>query len=154
MQLRKIYLAGAINGLTLSSASEWRNEVTFYAKQHNFTVLDPLRGEEFVELDASTPIDDSQFRNVSSEEIVRKDLEDINQCDLMVVNLEHLSSLRMVGTKIEMGYAYAQNKPIFSLNLPLSYQRHPFLKEMILQNFNSTPELISHLAENKVLPQH
>lgn len=94
--MKKIYLAGPINGCTDAEANGWRSE----AKRLHSDVLDPMardyRGKE--------------SENVES--IVEGDKADIMACDGILVYFEKPS----VGTSMEVLFAWERNKPVVVVN--------------------------------------
>lgn len=108
-----------------------------------------MDSKEFYQIDYNTPIDDSQFKSVTSEDIVTKDLEAVSSCDIFLINLLHLKTKKMIGSLLEMGYAYSLGKPIISLYLPSAHKDHPFLKEIIKKNFDNIKSLVDFIHDCK-----
>lgn len=149
MKLKTIYLAGAINGLTYPETTEWRNEVKYYANKNNMQVLDPMRGKEFLNIDMDKPIDDSQLGvEISSKEIFLRDINDVKKSNIVVINLNHIKNKKYIGSNFELGYAFALDKPIYSLNLPFQFSQHPFYKESIIKNFDSPKDFVKYIKNN------
>jgi len=92
---KTVYLAGAINKCTDSEAMDWRTRAKELLGK-NFGILDPM---------------DRDYRGVEKtawKEIVEKDLEDINRCDIFLVNCQKPSW----GTAMEIFYASRERKQV------------------------------------------
>ncbi len=89
----KIYLCGGINALSDSEATDWRK----YAKNNLATeTLDPMRRD---------------YRGIEHEsftDIVKGDLSDIVECDVVLANATRASW----GTAMEIYFAYTIGRPI------------------------------------------
>jgi len=127
-----VYLAGAINGLTYKQATEWRNVASKRLKKSGYEILDPMRGKEFLNV-GKEPINDSLLE-ISPEEIVNRDLSDINKASIILCNLSHLGERTMIGTLFELGYAHKlrDRKLIIGFGIPEKYENHPFLTCAVL----------------------
>lgn len=99
----KIYLAGKMGGLTLEEMVGWRKELKSKLLE---------KAQEYgVDLEVVNPIDYYNFEEVryqSQEEIEDYDLAHVTSSDIVVVNLDGLSTSE--GTKIEMHDAKYHNK--------------------------------------------
>lgn len=89
----KVYLCGGINGLSDSDCNDWRD----YAREHLVhETVDPMRRD---------------YRGREAEnykEIVTLDLQDINECEVVLVNATRPSW----GTAMEVFYAFRENKRV------------------------------------------
>ncbi len=94
--MKKLYLAGPINGCSDDEANGWRSKV----KLLHPNVLDPMsrdyRGKE--------------AENCAS--IVEGDKRDIDSCDALLVYFEKPS----VGTSMEVLYAWERQKPVILID--------------------------------------
>lgn len=107
-----VYLAGGIEGLDPELAAGWRQEL-IRELGGSIKFLDPMRRQLFQD-------------GGDAEAIVRNDLEDILECDMVVANLLHGTC---TGTKMEIGYASALCKAIITL-VPESQASHPFYTQL------------------------
>jgi nucleoside 2-deoxyribosyltransferase len=90
-----VYLCGGINGLSDSDCTDWRE----YAKARLLApTLDPMRRDYRGKEDESV------------KEIVKGDLDDIEQCQVILVNATRPSW----GTAMEIVYAFGLGKRIVS----------------------------------------
>lgn len=118
-----VYLCGGINGLTDEQAAGWR-DLTKATLTGKFEFLDPMRRD---------------YRGIEDqhvEEIVKLDLEDIDNSDIILCNCARPSW----GTAMEIFYsAYCADKYIISI-VPKGQKISPWLK------YHST-EIVSTLEE-------
>lgn len=109
----KIYLAGPITGLTYGDAESWRHYVDTQSC-FGLTMLDPLRGKEF--LDDDRVIDEKVYnmkRTVLTDEFIgTRDAWDVSRADAIFINLLGADKIS-VGTVLELGMGYAWGKPLF-----------------------------------------
>lgn len=102
MSIKRVYLAGAINGCTDAEMSDWREALKARRYKNNFWFVDPtVRDYRDRELEPGVPA-----------EIVTLDKRDIRESDYMVVWYEKPS----VGTSMEMFYAHSLGKPILLID--------------------------------------
>lgn len=96
-----VYLGGPINGCTDEEAHGWREDVKGILKATGCGWLDPMdrdyRGRE--------------MEPGIAEKIVRGDLEDINQCDVLFMSCPKPS----VGTAMEIFYGWQQTKEVIAV---------------------------------------
>ena len=107
-----IYLSGRIDGLTLDVCGGWRCEATRKLLPE-FGVLNPLRGKELPSGPLNAGVVAGRF-GCSDKEIVTRDLLDIKRCSAVLLYLVEAGSLS-AGTLVELGYATALHKPIFTV---------------------------------------
>lgn len=105
----KVYLGGPITGLTYEQCTEWRDTLTNVLSDEGFEVRSPMREKEhLIEPFEGEPLP-SRFDE--EEDAVTRDLKDITECDIILVNL--IGATRVsIGTMCELGYAKALNKHI------------------------------------------
>lgn len=126
MNKTSIYLAGAINGLSYKEATIWRKLVYFALDKDKYQILDPMRGKEFLNVGQEL-INDSLL----TKEVFERDVNDIDDSDIVLVNLAHLSDLKMIGSLWELGYSFRSEKMIVGFYCPNEYKNHPFIKNSI-----------------------
>jgi len=94
----RIYLGGPINGCTDEEANGWRDEAKAVIEAAGHEWIDPMsrdyRGRE--------------MEPGIAQEIVKGDLEDINACDVLLMNCPKPS----VGTSMEIFYGYQAGKRV------------------------------------------
>lgn len=128
----KCYLAGSINGLTYSEATTWRNEASLVLIKMGIEPIDPMRFDHLI-LDVNSPdkIDDSKVKTVGRPFIRGKCYDDLDRSDMVLCNFKDVGNKACIGTLMELGYAYSQNKLIYGFNLVDDYKEHPFLIDVI-----------------------
>lgn len=95
---KQVFLCGPIRGVTREESLTWRKKATEYLSG-KFEVIHALRGREEKET----------FTDYRAA--VVRDLSDVKNSDILLVN-DTLEGCSMVGTSMEIFYAFQQNKPI------------------------------------------
>jgi hypothetical protein len=95
---KQVFLSGPIRGVTREESLTWRNIATEYLSR-KFEVIHALRGREEKET----------FTDYKAAVI--RDLSDIKNSDILLVN-DTLEGCSMIGTSMEVFYAFQQNKPV------------------------------------------
>ena len=130
MSKPKIYLAGAISGLTYDDAEAWRHGVAS-ALSPDIECFSPLRNKQYLRsegvLEQSYP--HSAFS--SDRGINTRDHWDCMTSDLIFVNLLGASRVS-IGTVMEIAWAYAYRKPCVVVMEPSgNVHEHPMIREAI-----------------------
>lgn len=119
----RVYLAGGITGLSFAEAAGWRRELmTAYPE---IEWLDPLRGKDHLG-NGSHPLP-SDFEGDGQVAAVWQDLDDIDRCDAVLMNLMW-ASRASIGTMCELGYAQAREKPVHVALNEASIHDHLFVR--------------------------
>jgi nucleoside 2-deoxyribosyltransferase len=126
----KIYLAGAMTGLSVSEMSNWREYATDKLGLYNIETLDPCRPTI---LDCPTTA------------CYQRDLTDIKRSDAVLMHLGPISTNGQIslGTMWEAGWITALGKPLVIVMPDSSnelYRTHPF----ILQ---ATPFIVKNISD-------
>lgn len=130
----KIYLAGAMSGVTWEEANEWRDDIIEY-----------YYGQELdVNLEIFNPclyVADGAFS--SDDEDMKFDLYNLRHSDIMIVNWDADS----IGTAIEIGVAKEHDIPIFvyTTDADRLYKMHPWVKNSAMRVFDNMADLLSHI---------
>ena len=101
--MKTVFLSGPMNGIDREDAQNWRRKVSDLLKNH-FKTVTPYRGSEKVET----------FPNPKGAVI--RDKSDILNSDLILVN-DTYKDASMIGTSMEVLFAYEHNKPIIVFGL-------------------------------------
>lgn len=118
-----VYLAGPISRVTFRQATEWRDEATRLLKEMSINTLDPMYGKQPPAGGQDTPINQGDSLGLSPEETFNRDMHDIDQCDMLLVNLgDYVGS---IGTPFEIGRAWAEGKPVVVFGAD-QFLTHPF----------------------------
>lgn len=129
----RVYLAGAIVGLTGRAATDWRRQAWLDLKERGVETLDPMRAKEV--LHSGTII--TNFRDYehhgaffTSRGIMVRDFNDVKRSDALLVNLLGLTKPSL-GTVMELAWAYALQKPAVVAIEPSGnpHDGHPMIHE-------------------------
>lgn len=154
----KVYLAGAISGLTYSDSEDWRDEAKVLLENQGLTGYSPLRKKEFLKdvvgkFTADDKIEGSY--NVhplsTSKGIVTRDNFDVTGSDALLVNL--LGAERVsIGTVMEIAWAWDKRIPIILVcDEENIHWKHPFINEMVPFRVNTLEEGVD-LVSSILLP--
>lgn len=126
----KVYLAGAISGLTYAQGQDWRTFATAELDKMGIDGYSPLRAKDY--LRNVGKIEQSyQFNPLSSDRgIMTRDRWDVMTADVILMYLLGTGSRVSVGTMIEAGWADAFRKPIvLVMEKEGNVHEHPMLRE-------------------------
>lgn len=138
----KIYLAGKMGGLSYEDMNKWRVELTnkflFISQDMNYDlwVINPVNFYNFEEQ-----------RHQSEKEIKEYDLAHVITSDIVIVNLDGLSSSD--GTKIELHDANYNHKiPVIAFGRRELYDNlHPWIKDNITRVENNMNDVVEYIKE-------
>jgi len=140
----KVYLGGAITGLTFAEAREWRLNVAMKLDQYGITTLDPLRGKSHLASEA--PL--GAWFDGGSEAVAR-DLQDIRLSDIVLLNF--LDTDRgSIGTCAEMGYAYGGMADIVVVRNTDLYD-HVFVDYMADATFDNLDDALDYIISRRTI---
>lgn len=138
----KIYLAGKMGGLSYDEMNEWRKE-TFHkllktAECYNkkVNVINPVLYYNFEEI-----------RHQSEIEVEEYDLAHVISSDIIIVNLDGLSS--SIGTIIELHDAHYHHKiPVIAFGDKKLYNElHPWIKNDITRVENNIDGVVTYVED-------
>src|SRR5690606_15739712 len=95
---KKIFLSGPMRGIPREESLAWRNEATKLLED-KFDVTHAFRGREEKET----------FTDPRAA--VARDLNDIQNADILLVS-DTIENCSMIGTSMEVFFAFQQNKPV------------------------------------------
>lgn len=128
MKTLKIYLAGAMSGLTYEQMNEWRKSIKkrmlFLSDIYSCPtiIINPVSYYNF-----RTP------RHQNEREVMQYDLTHVRTSNIIVVNLSGLNN--SIGSCIELYEAYKNDIPVISFGSQEDYEKlHPWIKECITRN--------------------
>jgi len=140
----KVYLAGFIQGSKIDECKAWRLKIAeHYATwkggtKYPITWLDPLNGK-----DLATITPDGLKSSTPRNSIVHRDYKCINDCDLVVANMDTFGESRpLTGTICELAWAWDKHKPIIMITDDAKYYMHPFLDYFASAIVSSVDELL------------
>ena len=122
------YACGAMNGLSLSEAKDWRQRVSQYFEENsnNIRIISPTRGKS--DTDNLGTDYDNTFRS-KNRYIYRRDMNDVRRCDFLFVYLPISEKGVSIGSVIEIGWATVLGKPIFLTTNNVLLQKHPLVSQ-------------------------
>jgi len=146
----KIYLSGPIyTGNTQEereATDKWREEVTGYFRNYSHQefhysdkqifILDPCRKKAIYDPKLFTP-----------NEIVFRDLKDVDDSDLIFVNIDLVGNKLPIGTVMEIMYAWIHKKPVVIVSKDPRILNHPWLIAMSVRMFVDIKEACEYTVE-------
>lgn len=138
MESVKIYLSGAMSGISFDEMTKWRKQFCDAIKYEDYdyektpVFFDPTRYYNFEE-----------GLHKSEHEIMEFDLNALRRSDLVVVNFNEPSS---IGTAMELMLAKELNIPVIGLDRDKK-EIHPWLKCCCNRMCDSMRELVSHVVD-------
>lgn len=134
-----IYLSGSLSYLhkigKFEKATEWRNQIEYWAKDNNIKTFNP-----------ADTFEKDIISNRSSNMIVDQNIYFLYKCDMMIVNLNHI--LQSPGTMFEMFYFKQKFKPVVAFfgegMLPRDFSSH--IEYCISQKCRDTDEVIELIS--------
>ena len=135
----KIYLSGAMSGISWEEQTKWRsqfqNAIKFgdYDYEKKVTFFDPTQYYNFEEK-----------RHKSEREIMEFDLYNLRNSDLVLVNLGN-SGDKSIGTSMELMLAKELHIPVIAFNG--NKEIHPWISEVCLRICDNLKEAVEHVVE-------
>lgn len=142
----KIYLAGAMSGLTYSEAQDWRDTAKSLLSKYGLSGYSPLRGTE-VMLKGQV-IEGSPDTNVflTSKGIVSRDHFDVKTSDAILVNLSGTERVS-IGTVMEIALAWEYRIPLVLIcETENIHWKHPFVNEMVSYRVDTLEDGVDTIA--------
>lgn len=110
--MKRVYLAGPINGTTFKESTEWRNEIAKTLSLYNITPLSPMRGKKPYLKDETNIKDTYDEQMFSSKSCVNiSDYHDVKSSEALLVNLLDAKKVS-IGTVMEIAWAQEMRKPV------------------------------------------
>ena len=155
-----VYLSGTMQE-EKEDHREWRRKATILLGKHGVVTRSPYRGR-----DRSQIIKMNNYHYIVSEApvssrlsniLVSRDLKDVIDCDIVLVNLKETKGGRpSIGTIAELAWAYEHHKPVICVvdkeSTDTHYYKHPFMHQFVSQ-WVSTLEEAVNLIVNYWHPQ-
>ncbi len=153
---KTIYLAGTITGLTQAEAAGgWRSHFKnlMHSSDH-IHCLSPMRGKEFLKdfgkLTSGVGYPDNPLSSPSG--IVNRDLFDVRSCDIMVACFLESNGLASIGTAIEYGVAWENQKPIIAVGAPDEINIRHIMEQYMTGYHVDNLEDAAHIARLLLTP--
>jgi len=119
MKKRTVYLAGPMEHVSAADAKGWRDIAMWNLNQSDINVLDPTRRIH-------------NFEKRYMKRIFELDLRDIQECDIILANLDN-PTVAKHGTAMEVFYAsYVLRKPVVAFKADASII-HPFFESLVTE---------------------
>lgn len=130
----KVYLAGAISGLTYGEGQSWRDHAVVELAKRGINGYSPLRAKDYLKdhgvIEQSYQLKDQPLAALSTDRgIMTRDRYDVQSCDAMLVSLLGSGQRISIGTMIEFGWADAWRKPVVLVMEDGNLHDHPMLRE-------------------------
>ena len=102
---RSVFISGPIQGMELDQS--YRDRIREILLHHGYEPIDPWEREKVLYSWSG----DEWWRKVPPPDFIRRDLEDIERCDILVAYLPRLSA----GTCMELFYAKMKGKKVITI---------------------------------------
>jgi nucleoside 2-deoxyribosyltransferase len=144
-----VYLSGAMFQ-DCPEQETWRVHAATFLERNGVQVLNPYRGRDvrgtitkvgsYHYTESTAPV-----KNKLANLLVNRDLKDVGDCDLLLVNLQDTKNERpSIGTISELAWAHLMNKPVICIidekTTEDDYYKHPFMHVFISQWVSSVEE--------------
>jgi len=100
--MRRVFISGPILGM--ENQQDYRERITKICRKLQLEVIDPWKREKML----YKTDEECWWNNVPSSDFIKRDLDDIEKCDVMVVYLPKLSA----GACMELFYAKLKGKTV------------------------------------------
>ena len=111
----KVYLAGAITGLSYDGCTDWRKQVKEELGEAGIEAFSPMRAKEYLSHVEKLTADCDAYAALSAlssnRGIMTRDRWDATRCDLLFVNLLGTAKAS-IGTCMEIAWADLGRRPI------------------------------------------
>lgn len=135
METYRIYLAGAMSGMSMAEQNDWRNEIRDslenYECMYWVKCINPV---DYYNTYDSTTYD-------SDLEVMNFDLYKVKKSNLIILNFNNMQSL---GTMAELAIAWDKGIPVIGLN-ESEQQLHPWQYCMCSKIFNNKENMLQYI---------
>ena len=136
--MKTVYLAGLMRR-GAPQCFKWRGQAKLLLED-NFVVRDPFRGKEGEVWNTKYTV-----KHATNKDVFWRDYTDIRSSDIFLVNLIPFNNEPLIGTYIEMGWAWEHRIPIVAVVSPLDVCVHPFLDTMVTSFFEYITDACEHI---------
>jgi nucleoside 2-deoxyribosyltransferase len=126
----KVYLAGAITGLSWAEATEWRITVTEALKPFGVQCYSPLRFKTYLTNMNQLSDNYPDFGLSTPRGIMTRDRWDATRCDVCFVNLLGTKKVS-IGTVMEIAWADAKRIPVVLVMEKDNPHQHSMITEAV-----------------------
>ena len=138
METCRIYLSGAMSGLSFEEQTKWRSQIVNAIKFGDF---DYEKKPLF--FDPTQYFGLEEVKHCSEREAMEFDLNALRKSDLVIVNFNNPLSL---GTCAELAVAYEMKIPVIGINID-SKELHPWLIEFTSRMCDSLREAVEYTVD-------
>lgn len=133
----KVYVSGPIYIDDKRASDKWREEASWLFSQADVETIDPCRAKATYQVEYFTP-----------NEIIFRDLRDIQRADLVYVNLLNLKPGKLpIGTVMEIMYAWELKKPVVVAAVDKRITLHPWIIAMSVKLFSEQAAAIEYIVD-------
>lgn len=137
METVRVYLSGAMSGISFEEQSKWRNQIINAVKynyecEKNVHFFNPVNYYNFEE-----------NNHKSEREIMEFDLYNLRNSNLVIVNLKNSSS---IGTAMELMLAKELNIPVIAFGVG-EQEVHPWILETCTRVCDDLRDTVSHIVD-------
>jgi hypothetical protein len=125
-----VYLSGPITGCSFEGCTDWRKELANRLHERGHTVLDPMRGKDFLAHTKKpmSPFGSPHHAVSTSHAIIGRDSNDCAACHVMIVNLVGAKTVS-IGTVMEIAWGWMLRKYILVVMEKENPHRHAFVEQ-------------------------
>jgi len=132
----KAYLSGGIFPTDRIATDGWREAATNLLTKAGFQVLNPCRGKATYQYGYHTP-----------NEIVLRDLKDVDAADIVLMNFVDKPNKLFTGTQMELMYAWEKRKPVVVVTSDPRLTQHPWIQAMSVRIFKDLSEAVTYITD-------
>ena len=131
----KVYLSGPISEHDREGTDQWRAQASQFLHKEGIDTIDPCRRKVYYNPQKFTP-----------NEIVIRDLRDVEEADLVLLNYRLLPGHLPIGSPCEMVYAWDRKKPVVVVAEDSRIQNHPWVLAMAVRIFPTLEEALEYIV--------
>ena len=142
METCRIYLSGAMSGISLEEMTKWRTKFQNAIKYGDYGHYDDYEKKP-VFFDPTRYYLPTENYHKSEREAMEFDLYNLRKSDIVVVNFNKIDSL---GTAMELILAKEYNIPVIGINKD-NKEIHPWLQECCTRMCNDMREAVTYIVD-------
>jgi nucleoside 2-deoxyribosyltransferase len=131
----KVYLSGPIYPDNKEATDEWRRESKNVLIRGGIWTIDPCRNKAIYTYGLYTP-----------NEIVFRDLKDVDESDMILANFMMVGDKLPIGTVMEIMYAWEHKKPVVIVSTDPRIITHPWLLAMSVRIYPKLQEALDYIV--------
>lgn len=146
---QKVYLAGAITGLSYAGAVDWRERVKKELEHVGYICFSPMRGKEALkDVTCFTPFGyELEQGGATNHNIYRRDNYDVHRADIVLVNLAGATRVS-IGTMFEIAWAQQAGKFVLTIiDDETNPHNHAFVYEGSSMIVKSVDDAVRYLRD-------